>query len=255
MPVPVELAPGVPTDYYQAIAGAEEAHWWHRGMRAISAALLGPRLAAGGRVLDAGCGTGGFLRFLVDSGGFTFAAGADIASAAIALARERIPEADLRVAPLNRLPYADASFDVVVCNDVLQHVPENDVAASLGEMRRVLAREGVLLLRTNGCRQLRRERADWRAYDRASLVAALVDAGLVCERVTYSNLLLSLWAAARGGGPKPPTEERHGIPQVDESAWKSALALRTLRFEARWLAHSQRTLPYGHTLFAVAGTS
>ena len=47
-------------------------------------------------MLDAGCGTGGFLRWLLDRGSFAAAAGVDIGSAAIELARRRVPEADCR---------------------------------------------------------------------------------------------------------------------------------------------------------------
>lgn len=40
VPVATALAPGVPADYYHAIAEAEGRHWWHLGMLATSDALL-----------------------------------------------------------------------------------------------------------------------------------------------------------------------------------------------------------------------
>ena len=247
------LAPGIPADYYDRIFEHEERHWWYRGMRELSAALLGDRLhRPGARVLDAGCGTGGFLRWLLDRGSFAAAAGVDIGSAAIELARVRVPEADLRVAPLRELPFAEASFDLVVTNDVLQHVPEGDVAASLRELRRVLVPDGTLLLRTNGARRLRRERADWRAYDRRTVVAELERAGFACERVTYVNCVLSTYAALRGRVPHAPTESVDGIPTREPGRLTSAVAGAVLRSEARWLARPGRTLPYGHTLLALA---
>src|SRR2546425_868787 len=102
------LAPGVPADYYQRIYAAEERHWWHLGMREITRSLLGDRLTRpGSRLLDAGCGTGGFLRWALDSGSFAFAAGVDLGSAAIELARERVPDAELTVAALTALPFDD----------------------------------------------------------------------------------------------------------------------------------------------------
>jgi ubiquinone/menaquinone biosynthesis C-methylase UbiE len=61
-----------------------------------------------------------------------------------------VPEAELRVSALRALPFPDASFDLVVTNDVLQHVPEADVGASLAELRRVLDPQGVLFIHTNG---------------------------------------------------------------------------------------------------------
>lgn len=246
-------APGIPADYYRQIFEVEERHWWYRGMRTISAALLGPRLARPGqRLLDAGCGTGGFLDWALARSEFVSAAGVDIGSAAIVLARERLPDVDLRAAPLRALPFADASFDLVVSNDVLQHVQEDEVGESLSELRRVLAPEGTLLLRTNGARRLRRERDDWRAYDRGTLAAALETAGFRCERVTYANALLSLYSALRGRLPHAPSEAHDGIPRRQPSRVASAIGRRVLAAEARWLATPGRTLPYGHTIFAVA---
>jgi SAM-dependent methyltransferase len=247
------LAPGIPPDYYDRIFDVEETHWWYRGMRDISAALLGARLTEPGRrLLDAGCGTGGFLGWALERGAFARAAGVDIGSAAIELARRRLPVADLRVAPLRALPFADASFDLVVSNDVLQHVDESDVGESLAELRRVLDVGGTLLLRTNGSRRLRRERHDWRAYDRETLREQLESAGFRCERVSYANTLLSLYGAIRGRAPRAPSEDRDGLPRSTPSDLVSTVGARLLRAEARWLAGAGRTLPYGHTLFAVA---
>jgi len=249
------LAPGVPADYYRSIYEAEERHWWHLGMREITRALLGERLERPGqRIFDAGCGTGGFLRWALDCGSFAAAAGVDVGSAAIELARERVPEADLRVAPLKELPFGDGSFDLVVTNDVLQHVPDAELERSVAELRRVLAPDGTLLVRTNGARRLRCERDDWRAYDRRSLQLELERAGFACERVTYVNTVLSMAAAARRRTPHAPSESGHGIPPAEVSRLRSHVGATLLRLEARWLARPGRTLPYGHTIFAVAGT-
>jgi SAM-dependent methyltransferase len=247
-------SPGLelPADYYRRIFEVELTHWWHRGMREISGALLADRLGCGGqRVLDAGCGTGGFLRAGLDSGWFEDATGVDISPAAIALARRRVPGAELRVAPLRDLPFDALAFDIVVANDVIQHVHEEELEASLEELRRVLRRDGTLLVRTNGGRTARRDRPDWRVYDRPGLRAALEQAGFRCERVTHANLVGSLVAAARRQSPSAPTASGHGIPASNGSAL-GALKYTLLRVEARHLRHRSRTLPYGHTLFAVA---
>jgi SAM-dependent methyltransferase len=246
------LAPGIPADYYRRIFDAEEQHWWYVGMRELTAALLGDRATRPGtRVLDAGCGTGGLLRWMLDRGSFETAAGVDLASSAIALARERVPEADLRAAPLSALPFDDAAFDLVVSNDVLQHVHEDDVARSLDELHRVLEPGGTLLLRTNGARELRRERDDWRAYDRATLTAGLSSAGFEIERSTHANTILSLWAAIRRRAPHAPSEEADGIPTRAPGSVVTAVGNRILAAE-RWYVSTGRMLPYGHTLFAVA---
>ncbi len=243
---------GIPEDYYARIAAVECAHWWHRGMREIAAALLGRRLDAPGlRVCDAGCGTGGVLRWVLERNPGARPAGVDISSEAVALARVRVPEADLRVAPLSELPFEEATFDVVATNDVVQHVPERHLEASARELRRLLAPGGALLVRTNGGRRLKRAREDWRRYDSGSLRGWLEEAGLYVERVTHANLAGSAWAALRGAEPRAPTEERHGIPAAAGSRERDPRFL-ALRAEAAWLAAPGRSLPYGHTLFALA---
>jgi SAM-dependent methyltransferase len=65
----------------------------------------------GNRVLDIGCGTGVFLRLAADHGAKPF--GIDASEALVALARGRVPEADVRVAEMARLPHPDDTFDLV----------------------------------------------------------------------------------------------------------------------------------------------
>ena len=144
------------------------------GMREITAALLRERLARGHlSLLDAGCGTGGFLRLgsrhglVRPSGRRGHQRGSGGAGEAA------VPGAELHVAPAHDLPFSDGTFDVAVLNDVLQHVDEREVDAGLRELRRVLRPDGVLLVRTNGARHARRERTDWRLYDADSLKAEL----------------------------------------------------------------------------------
>jgi SAM-dependent methyltransferase len=248
----MRLAPGVPSDYYDSIDAIEEHHWWYRGMRAITAALLAERLSRRSqRLLDAGCGTGGFLRWALDLDAFAEASGVDLSPAAIDLASRRVPEATLAVASLHRLPFPESAFDLVVASDVLQHVPEAEVHGSLRELSRVLRPGGALLVRTNGARRARRERDDWRVYDAGSLSEVLTEAGFRCERVTHANLAGSLLAIARGRAPRPPTEHTHGVPSAEPSM-AGAIAYRLLLAEARYLRRHSRSLPYGHTLFALA---
>jgi SAM-dependent methyltransferase len=66
---------------------------------------------AGERVLDLGCGSGVFLRLAADRGAEVF--GLDASAALLELARDRVPEADLRVGEMQALPYEDDAFDLV----------------------------------------------------------------------------------------------------------------------------------------------
>jgi SAM-dependent methyltransferase len=248
------MVPEVPPDYYRQIREVEERYWWHRGIREISAALLGDRLTRARSLLDAGCGTGGFLKWALERGAFESVAGVDVSAEAIALAREQVPTATLHVATVWELPLPPDSVDLVVTNDVIQHVPQPKVAESLRELRRVLRDDGTLLVKTNGARRLRQEGDEWRVYDRSELGAALERAGFRCERVTYANVIGSLWASARGYSPHAPTSEHHGVPSDNRSP-ASSLKYALLKAEAAWLRRPSRTLPYGHALFAVATPS
>ena len=219
------LAPGVPVDYYERIHAADEGNWWYRGSRSIERALLGGRLQPGARLL---------------------------AYQAVDLARRRVPEAELQVAPLHALPFPDRSFDLIAMHDVLQHIPETELSASLGEIRRVLDDTGVVVVRTNGALRFRRARSDWRVYDRRTLRQTLENAHLRCDRLTYSNMIPSLFAAARGRTPQAPSELSAGVPPLDRSRIRARLAVALLRAEARYLERPGTSIPYGHSLWAVA---
>ena len=242
---------GLPADYYERINAVERSHWWHRGMREIARALLGERLHRGARLLDAGCGTGGFLAWAGEAGSFSSLAGADIAGEAVAFARAQVPAADLRVAPLDAMPWADGSFDLVACNDVLQHVPASRLEDAIAELRRLTAPGGAVLARTGGALREREERDDWRIFSARGLRELLERGGLRCERVTYANLAGSLVATARGRAPRAPSEERHGIPPARRARPRDP-RFAALAAEARWLTRPGRSLPYGHTLLALA---
>ena len=241
----------LPDEYHARIREVEQRHWWHVGMRRVSAALLGDRVQRDSRLLDAGCGTGGFLRWALAQWPIAHASGVDISDAAIELARDQVPTVELGVAPLHALPFEAASFDLVVCNDVFQHVPESQVAASVAELRRVLAPGGPLLVRTNGARRALADRPDWRVYDAETLRAVLEQGGLRCERLTHANVVGSLWAELRGQKLQSPKGESHGIPATPGPV-QQLVGGRLLAAEAAYLRNPGHSLPYGHTLFAVA---
>lgn len=240
----------VPADYYARLADIDASHWWTQGMIDIELALLGPRLQNRPALLDAGCGTGGFLVRAAETGCFGALNGVDMSAEAIEIARRRVPGATLEVSPLAQLPFDDGSFGVVVSNDVVQHVHERELGASLAELRRVLRPVGVLAVRTNGGRTARRERDDWRLYDASSLRVELETAGFSVERVTYANALFSAAASARGHSPRAPTVSGSGIPSRPGKA-SSVVGSATLALETTAVRHRLH-VPWGHTLFALA---
>jgi SAM-dependent methyltransferase len=95
-------------------------------------------IEAGTRVLDVACGSGEFCRLALDRG--AEASGIDASEAMVAIARRRAPGADLRVGPMERLPWEDGSFDVVTGFNAFQFAA--DLAGALAEARRVARRGG-----------------------------------------------------------------------------------------------------------------
>jgi SAM-dependent methyltransferase len=87
----------------------------------------------GQRVLDLGCGSGVFLRLAADRGARPF--GIDASETLIAIARDRVPEAGLRVGDIQFLPYGDDEFDLVTGFNSFFFAA--DLVAALREARRV----------------------------------------------------------------------------------------------------------------------
>jgi SAM-dependent methyltransferase len=64
----------------------------------------------------------------------------------LAIAKSRLPGVELHVAGAEALPFADGSFSVVTCIEVLEHVPAQLRRQAFREIRRVLVPGGRLIL-------------------------------------------------------------------------------------------------------------
>nr|WP_140705149.1 methyltransferase domain-containing protein [Mesorhizobium sp. B2-8-5] len=106
------------------------------------------RLSPGHRVLDIACGTGIVARVAKERlGAAGYVVGIDISPDMLAVARTVAPDIDWRAGNASALPLRDGEqFDVVVCQQGLQFVPDKPAAAA--EMRRALAQGGMLAVAT-----------------------------------------------------------------------------------------------------------
>ena len=107
-------------------------------------ALLGAE-ALRGRVLNVGCGTGGFNAAAAALG--VRVVGVDACAEAIAICSLR-PGAGLGFtqAAAEALPFGDGAFDIVHCFSVIEHV--DSVVAAIGEMVRVARCGGAIYVHT-----------------------------------------------------------------------------------------------------------
>ena len=85
------------------------------------------------RLLDVGCGSGLAME-LAQKRGATVS-GLDAAEGLLAVARDRLPDADLRHGDVEALPYEDETFDAVTAFNSVQYA--TDPTAALREVKRV----------------------------------------------------------------------------------------------------------------------
>ncbi len=178
---------------YHNLARLESLHWWYVGMNAIAADWLRclPWRDGGlSRLLDAGCGAGGWLKQLT---AFGQSCGVDLHPFALRLAAAGGCRSLVR-ANIEALPFTANQFAVVTSLDVLYHLNVTHDEQALREFARVLRPGGWLLLRLPAYDWLRgahdvvvhtRHR-----YTCREVRAKLQTAGLRPVRVTYANTIL-----------------------------------------------------------------
>ena len=96
----------------------------------------------GQRVLDVGCGTGALTGELVARLGSARVAAVDPSAPFVAATRTRHPGVDVRLAPAERLPFPDDTFDAALAQLVVHFML--DPVAGVAEMGRVTRRDGVV---------------------------------------------------------------------------------------------------------------
>jgi ubiquinone/menaquinone biosynthesis C-methylase UbiE len=113
---------------------------WSRPLAREFVAAVG--VAPGQRVLDVGCGTGALTTELVRLVGAGHVAAVDPSEPFAAACAAAFPGADVRVGDAELLPFADAAFDVALCQLVVNFMVE--ARAGVTEMRRVTRPGGIV---------------------------------------------------------------------------------------------------------------
>ena len=229
-------------DEYRLMDQAESGMWWYRALHARLLAALAP---VRGRVLDAGCGTGGLLALLRARRPDLMLIGCEWDGWAAARAAGKAGVAVAR-GGVGALPFAAGSFDAVVLADVLCHEAV-DPPAALAEVARVLRPGGRLVVNMPAFMWLYsahdRRVGNARRVSAGELRGWLEKAGFAVVGVRYWNgLLLPLLALRRKIRPDTAASDVAALPP-----WLDAILFAITRLEG-----ALPPMPAGSSVLAIA---
>ena len=101
------------------------------------------------KILDFGCGLGQFL-FYLHGEGFTNLTGIDISASQVELARQMQPELDIRHVgdSMEFLQERSEKYDVIVMNDVLEHIPHSLLIETMKTIYSAITVNGIVIIKT-----------------------------------------------------------------------------------------------------------
>ena len=240
---------------YELMDAAEEGMWWYRALHARVLDTLGLLPAApgaqAGAVLDAGCGTGGFLARLRAARPDLPALGLEVHPPAAARARAKAGR-PVAAGSVNDLPFRDGAFRAVVSLDVLSHKAVQPDRA-LAEMFRVLAPGGLLVMNLPAftwlysAHDVRVHNA--RRFNARGAKAALEAAGFRGVRARYWNALLLPLMVAQRKILHRATDNRSDVAPFPP--WLDRILFAVTALERRLMAVGLR-FPAGGSLLVTA---
>jgi ubiquinone/menaquinone biosynthesis C-methylase UbiE len=98
------------------------------------------------KVLDAGCGAGRMVRYLLSQSPSLDVVGIDLSTEMIALAQAAHPSAKFRGADLSDTQFPEAEFDGIIAWYSIIHTEPDQLAEIVAEFARILRSEGLVVL-------------------------------------------------------------------------------------------------------------
>ena len=239
---------------YDKLDRLEDRMWWfsacHRNLLTLSRQRL-PIETTGRRILDAGCGTGGFLVDLAACYANHALFGLDLDPMACRRAAAKSGQ-PVCIGSINALPFPDGTFAAVFSGDVLCH-RDVDEHRALAQFHRCLIEKGCLVVNLPAYHWMcsRHDLAvhNVRRYTARGIGALLKAAGFHIVYASYWNaLLFPLMVVSRKLLPK-----RRGATS-DVTLYPrpiDALCRAVTRFETL-LLRAGLTLPFGGSVLAIA---
>jgi SAM-dependent methyltransferase len=239
--------------YEHDTLAAEDWHWWYRGRRRIvEDAVAALQLPPSADILDAGCGSGRNLAELRRFGRLT---GLEPSPTSVQAARVR-GIGTIVQSGIEAMPFEDASYDLTLCLDVIEHV--DDDAVALRELRRVVRPGGFLIVTVPAYPRLwsRHDELNQhrRRYTRRVLLERATAVGWEPRRTTHFNALLLPAAAAVRLLERTRSGDRAGSSELERTPRALNVVLeQALRSEAA-LLRTGRRIPAGLSLMGVFRT-
>lgn len=167
--------------------------------RKALAGIVGPS-----RLLDVACGTGFITAELAKAFPQTRVLAFDYSVRAIDTAHSRYSNIEFAVADVYEPPYAESQFDLIVLNNIWEHVP--DPLRLLSIVKKLLKRDGSIVISTPSryhYRNLIRILRGQRVHFMSNLHVTEYTVGQVKEQLAYSG-----FAVVSAGAPAIPEESK-----------------------------------------------
>jgi SAM-dependent methyltransferase len=177
----------------------EDRHWWYVGLHELATSTLTEQLRVrpDGQVLDAGCGTGGWMAKCRDSAEQTIG---------LEYSPDAFRELESRGLPhlvrgdLRRMPFHDKVFDFVASFDVLGILHDAEAESAFDELVRLVRPGGRLMLNLPAFQWLRSDHdafvGNRKRFTTREVSDALRRRGMQVECATYRMTFLFPIAAA-----------------------------------------------------------
>ncbi|MCC7428535.1 MAG: class I SAM-dependent methyltransferase [Alphaproteobacteria bacterium] len=239
---------------YALMDATEDAMWWYGAVHALLLRAMHRRPGPpGSAILDAGCGTGGFLRKVAVAAPGRARLGIDYSEDAIRRARTKT-DAALAVASILALPFRDECAGLAFSVDVLSSQSVTEEAA-LAELRRCLQPGGTLILNLPAYKWLYsahdRRVHNRHRYTRREARAMVEAAGFEqVEAYYWNSLLFPLMVLQRKvlarGGDGTDTSDVARFPPLLEAIFRAVSAAE------RGLMRLGLRYPFGGSVMVVA---
>jgi SAM-dependent methyltransferase len=236
---------------YDAMYRLEDSYWWYVARRALAVELLIEEIDGRNtvRILDVGCGTGANANAFAR---LALTIGIDASLDALHFCQNRGIKT-VALSPVEVLPFACGTFDIVTALDVLEHT--DDDLHCLREIHRVGKQKGLVLITVPAYGFLWSEHDEAlkhrRRYTAHELRNKLVLTGFQVVRTSYfistlffPILALRIWQGLRKNSTQPRTSV-YVLPDWINSALVGLLAVERRFFQ-------RINIPFGVSIVALA---